>query len=105
MPCGEYLYDHRNSTLREYLLNEVVLGKTGLGSKFVDGFYFDDAWSDKNTPGGGALSCNHSPIGGATEENPFCAVDAGLTQADTTAMVGALSETMRQVRPIVLSFS
>ena len=46
---------------------------------------------------------HHSPIGGATEQNPFCAEDTGLTQADTTAMVQALAETMRQVNAAILS--
>ncbi len=42
VPCGEYLWDHRNASLRSYLVNEVVLGANGLGNKNVSGFYFDD---------------------------------------------------------------
>ena len=30
--------------------------------------------------------CDHSPIGGATEEDLYCTADMGLTQADTTAI-------------------
>jgi hypothetical protein len=30
--------------------------------------------------------CDHSPIGGATEEDLHCTADMGLTQADTTAI-------------------
>ena len=52
LPCGEYLWDHRNGTmLRDFLINEFVLNpKTGLGNKAVSGFYFDDGWSDKPSP-------------------------------------------------------
>lgn len=39
VPCGEYLWDHRNASLRAYLLNEFVLGPTGLGNENVSGFY------------------------------------------------------------------
>ena len=54
LPCGEYLWDHRNASLRDYLINQVVLGNaTGLGNESVDGFYFDDAWRD--APGGACL--------------------------------------------------
>ena len=31
-PCGEYLFDHRNgSMLREWIVNELILGPTGVG--------------------------------------------------------------------------
>ena len=76
---------------------------TGLGSKYIDGYYFDDAWSDTNTSGGGASSCNHSPIGGATEENPWCVVDMGLTQAETKEITTELGVTMRQVNEAILA--
>lgn len=91
-----------------YLLNEVVLGNTtGLGNPAIDGFYFDDGWSDKpERPPPGLpptySSCNTGPIGGPTEEDPHCAIDMGLTQADTTDMVAALGETMRQVNAAIL---
>eukprot|EP01052_Picozoa_sp_SAG31_P056474 SAG31_NODE_16189_length_719_cov_1.329032_1_plen_100_part_10 len=32
LPCGRYLYDHRNATARAWIINELLLGKTGLGS-------------------------------------------------------------------------
>ena len=45
MPCGPYLFDHRqadtkvnNQTLREWFVNEMFLGPTGLGSPAVSGF-------------------------------------------------------------------
>ena len=44
LPCGEYLWDHRNDTLIDFLINEFVLGPTGLGHPGISGFYFDDGW-------------------------------------------------------------
>ena len=45
MPCGEYLFDHRNGTqLREWIINEHILSMTGLGSSSIDGFFIDDYW-------------------------------------------------------------
>jgi hypothetical protein len=38
VPCGEYLWDHRNASLRSYLINEFVLGATGLQNENVSGF-------------------------------------------------------------------
>jgi hypothetical protein len=33
--------------LRDFLVQEFILNaQTGLGSKLVDGFFFDDGWSD-----------------------------------------------------------
>ena len=42
VPCGEYLWDHRNSSLRDFLVNEFILGPNGLGNANVSGFYLDD---------------------------------------------------------------
>jgi len=43
VPCGEYLWDHRNDTLTAWMVNDFVLGPTGLGNANVSGLYFDDA--------------------------------------------------------------
>ena len=45
VPCGEYLWDPRNASLRSWLINEHILGPTGLGNPNVSGFYFDDCWN------------------------------------------------------------
>ena len=89
IPCGEYLWDHRNQSLRTWLLDVFILGAgSALGNPAIDGFYFDDSWRSKAVPspqpppGSVMHSCDASPIGGATEENPFCAVDMGLTRQD-----------------------
>jgi hypothetical protein len=36
--CGEYLFDLRNSSLREWLRGDYILGPTGLGSPAIHGF-------------------------------------------------------------------
>lgn len=47
--------------------------------------------------------CDHSAVGGATEENLYCTADMGLTQADTTAITDAWKETMKAVQAAILS--
>ena len=44
-PCGEYLFDHRNGTmLREWIVQEVILGETAVGHPSIDGLFLDDFW-------------------------------------------------------------
>ena len=109
VPCGEYLFDHRNgSMLRDFLVNEFILGANGLGNANVSGLYLDDGWANSSQavapwepqPNG---FCDHSRIGGATEEDYFCTVDMGLTQADTTAITDGWRETMKAVQAAILS--
>ena len=108
IPCGEYLFDHRNQSLREYLVKTVVLGTAaGLGNPNVDGFYFDDAWTDTpNSPPPGQPpsyeDCSSSPVGGPTEEDSYCSADMGLTKADTTAIVQGLAATMDEVMSAII---
>lgn len=110
LPCGEYLWDHRNGTmLREFLINEFILNpKTGLGNPNVTGFFFDDGWTDKPSkiPSWAPPSyrqCNMWKTGGATEEDYYCVVDMGLTQADTTALVAEHAKTMDAVNDAVVA--
>jgi len=45
LPCGEYLFDHRNgSMLTDWLVNEYILGPTGVGSDAIDGLFIDGAF-------------------------------------------------------------
>jgi hypothetical protein len=78
-------------SLRHWLVDFFALGKTGLGSGIVDGFYFDDAWSDSSQPVQPWQPqpngfCDHNAIGGPSEEDYWCDADVGLTQADTIAI-------------------
>jgi hypothetical protein len=68
-PCGEYLWDHRNASLREWLVDDFVLNPdTGLRNPNVDGYYLDDSWTNysRTTPRG--RNCDGDPFGGPTEE-------------------------------------
>lgn len=108
VPCGEYLWDHRNASLRDYLVNTFVLGPLGLGNENISGIFLDDGWTNTShavlpwepQPEG---YCDHSPIGGATEEDSFCVEDMGLVQADTTAITDAHDATMAAVEAAVLA--
>lgn len=107
VPCGEYLWDHRNASLRQYLIDN-ILGPTGLADSNITGFYFDDGWANTSQkvlpwepqPEG---FCDHSPIGGATEEDSHCSEDMGLTQADTTAITDGWRATMSAVYDAVVA--
>lgn len=101
VPCGEYLWDHRNESLRDYLLSEVVLGKNGLGSPYVDGFFFDDGWSDHQQPILPWMPpegfCDHNSYGGPSEENVHCVEDMGLGVEDVVRITAAWRATMQAV--------
>ena len=47
--------------------------------------------------------CDHSPIGGPSEENFHCTQDMGLTQADTTAITDAWRTTLALVRQTLIA--
>ena len=47
--CGEYLYDHRNASVREWLAGYHTL-VNGVGEPSIDGYYIDDGWSSKANP-------------------------------------------------------
>ena len=103
IPCGEYLWDHRNgSMLRNFLIDEFVLGPTGVANENIDGVFLDDGWTDKPEkraswwPKEGY--CSADSIGGPTEEYPNCTLDMGLTQADTTALTAEWSKTIAEVQ-------
>jgi hypothetical protein len=107
VPCGEYLWDHRNESLREWLIHTHILGPMGLGNANVSGFYLDDLWQNTSQavqpwqpqPMG---FCDHSPFGGPTEEDSNCVSDMGLTQEDTTAIFNGWQETVAQVTAAIV---
>lgn len=88
-PCGEYLWDHRNDTLQQWLVDEFIMGPSGVGHPMIDGMYLDDQWTDTPhdfKPGERGPFCNGDAHGGPLEVSPNCTVDMGLAQADTTAL-------------------
>ena len=46
IPCGDYVFDHRNASLREWIVNDFMMGDAlGMGNRSaVDGFLLDDWW-------------------------------------------------------------
>ena len=43
VPCGEYLFDHRNGTmLRDWLLNEVIGGPNGVDHPSISGLFIGE---------------------------------------------------------------
>ena len=43
LPCGEYLFDHRNgSMLQTWLVDEYILGPNGVGNENITGVFIDE---------------------------------------------------------------
>jgi hypothetical protein len=110
LPCGEYLWDHRNgSMLQNFLVNEFVLNPTtGLKNPNVDGFYFDDGWTNKPAPVPSWApktyrQCDMWKTGGATEEDFYCVADMGLSQADVNLITQNHNDLMAKVFDAVVA--
>ena len=103
---GEYLWDHRNASLRAWLVDEFVAGKQGIQNAAVDGFYLDDGWHvgqdkyapwmpkagfcDTCAPGSDPAKCP----GGPTEEEVHCVIDMGLSAEDVKDITAGWKLTM-----------
>lgn len=106
LPCGEYLWDHRNSSLRQWLLEEYVFGPSALGHGGIDGLFLDDEWYDSPLPnpswGPPEGFCTASPYGGPSEVHPGCVADMGLSHADVRAITAGWQQTLSQVHAAAL---
>jgi hypothetical protein len=71
--CGEYVFDLRNASCREWLRTDYLLSPTGLGSPAIHGLYFDDAWDSS----------------GPTEMDPGAVKAMGLSPSDVQDMIAA----------------
>jgi hypothetical protein len=72
--CGEYVFNHRNASLTNFLLGEYFFGnETGAGNPLIDGFYVDDGWS----------------ASGPSEMDKDAVTKMGMTPADVAAMTAA----------------
>ena len=106
LPCGEYLWDHRNASLRAWLVDEFVLGaESGLGNPAIDGYYFDDSWhaAPATPPKAPWGACSSSPVGGASEEDGFCSLDMGLTAANVADIKAGWTLTADAAKAAVLA--
>jgi len=51
IPCGDYVFDHRNQSLRQWIIDEYMMGPMGMGNRSaVDGFLLDDRWDLSTGP-------------------------------------------------------
>jgi hypothetical protein len=66
VPCGYYVWDHRNASLRAWLV-EYATGATSVEDPRIDGVFLDDNWA---VPSGPAESDKH------------CLADMGLSPTD-----------------------
>jgi len=95
-PCGTYLFDHRNASLRAWLVSEFVMGSNGMGNANVSGFYLDDFWqqSGEDWSDGVASLTNKTArdvnpsvcATGPSEVEQHCLQDAGLSAADVAEL-------------------
>eukprot|EP01059_Diplonema_ambulator_P022936 TRINITY_DN382_c0_g2_i2.p1 TRINITY_DN382_c0_g2~~TRINITY_DN382_c0_g2_i2.p1 ORF type:complete len:427 (+),score=177.41 TRINITY_DN382_c0_g2_i2:99-1379(+) len=98
-PCGEYLWDHRNGTmLREFLINEHIMGANGVGNAAIDGLFIDDFWCSNLING----SCT-DPVQGPTEINPYSQLDMGLSDEDIKEITEAWLQTMTAAQSAIIA--
>eukprot|EP01119_Soliformovum_irregulare_P015421 TRINITY_DN433_c0_g1_i3.p1 TRINITY_DN433_c0_g1~~TRINITY_DN433_c0_g1_i3.p1 ORF type:complete len:443 (-),score=85.63 TRINITY_DN433_c0_g1_i3:44-1180(-) len=102
VPCGEYLFDHRNgSMLTEWLLNEYVLSPTALGSPYIDGLFIDDFWCSNIINGTQNWNCN-DPVQGPSEIDPHSQEDMGLSDEDIAAITRGWLFNMKRVQEAIV---
>eukprot|EP00661_Eupelagonemidae_sp_cell13_P004629 gene4629-1391_t len=74
-PCGEYVFDHRNASLRAWWVDEYM--GAAMAAPGVDGLLLDDRWTAR---------------GGPSEEDKFVLADTALAPADVAAVISGLEE-------------
>jgi hypothetical protein len=105
-PCGEYLFDHRNSSVADWLIENHILSDTAIGSPSVDGMFMDDFWcsnlvcEESNNEVSGC-PCN-DPVQGATEVDANQQKDMGLSDEDIRDLYYGWDETMQKVQQAIL---
>lgn len=82
-PAGEYLWDWRNASLTQYIIDNVVFGPHALGSDLIDIVFIDDFWCSNLLNGTGACT---DPVQGPTEVDPNSQADMGLSDEDVRAL-------------------
>jgi hypothetical protein len=93
VPCGFYLFDHRQwntavkgQTLREWFIQNLTISETGLLHPDISGFFLDDTWG-----GNGAGDLDGSEI-----------TDVGLSKADLAEIKGNWSDNFDAVKAAIL---
>eukprot|EP01052_Picozoa_sp_SAG31_P047697 SAG31_NODE_9663_length_1245_cov_0.717277_1_plen_216_part_10 len=74
LPCGNYIYDHRNASLAEWFVSNggPIINNATMLAPGVVSFYLDDSFWHKSFKQGGGT-------GGVTETSGLFANDTGLT--------------------------
>lgn len=83
--CGEYVFNHRNSSLRDFFLGEYFFPQPF--PKSVTGYYVDDDWS----------------ASGPSEMNKTSVEQMGMTPADVTAMTAAWAANVQAYRDALVA--
>lgn len=92
--CGEYLWNHRNSSLQQWFVDVYIGGSIyGLGNENVDGYYLDDHWSDRGP------SEEHWPCSARGTGAGKC---SGFTKNDTAEMISAWQINMDTVQAAIV---
>ena len=93
-----YLWDHRNESLRAFLVDTIIGGPDAMGNKNINGLFLDDFWS--NFPyrlpwaTNAARDCSLSPSGGPSEIKGGCIDEMGLSAQDVQDLATAWKKTM-----------
>lgn len=101
LPCGEYLFDHRNgSQLTNWLIENYILSDSALGSPAVSGLFIDDFWCSlhMNTTD----ECN-DPVAGPSEIDPYSQTDMGLSNHSVSDITQGWLHNMERVQEAILS--
>ena len=56
VPCGYYIWDHRNASLRAWLVHYAA-GATSVGDPHIDGIFLDDDWRAPSGPAESGKNC------------------------------------------------
>jgi hypothetical protein len=76
IPCGDYVFNHRNQSLRTWLVEEHMLGKMGMAHPAVDGYLIDDWYAKYDDPASGATLYGPSEIAGFIGKNSGIAANS-----------------------------
>jgi len=85
-PIACSLFDHRNASLQQWLVDDYIGGAEGIGNKDVAGIFLDDTWTPQ----------------GPTEEDDRAVKDTGLGRNDVSDMMVAYGENLRAVQKSVI---
>lgn len=102
VPCGEYLFDHRNGTMLQDFLISILTGPTFLGldgGGTISGMFIDDFWCSNLLNGTGACT---DPVQGPTEIDAHSQLDMGLSDNDIKDITLGWLDTMTKAQAAIV---